>query len=278
MFQYLSMEERLFMVRLFFAQYHSPPAAGFAQSGEGTALLIARGANPNIQNHLGLTARQEARGEAMAVYSITEKSARPLTELIKKYPSVATVSTVAGAGIHDAFRDPLVSSAMPSSPAIFKSPVVAANPNPNAIVNDHHSGDHIHTAEQNNHMNLNSYKSSNGPTDPPEYNMNHDTGYPHENTFPEDRMMGGHPLDFVPVENENDNVDDTVPPLGHIYVEKGEKSLGFFVRCTTRKHVTAQFQMLVDDMHNMSLNWPFVECDMYFLDPGGMASVFKYLT
>lgn len=59
-------------------------------------------------------------------------------------------------------------------------------------------------------------------------------------------------------------------PLGHIYVEKGEKSLALFVRCTTRQHVTQQFQSLVDEMHNITLNWPFVESEMFFLDPGGL--------
>lgn len=34
-------------------------AAGFGQSGEGVALLLVRGANPNAQNKMGLTARQE---------------------------------------------------------------------------------------------------------------------------------------------------------------------------------------------------------------------------
>lgn len=232
-------------------------AAGFAQSGEGTALLIARGADPNIQNHLGLTARQEARGEAMTVYSITEKSARPLTELIKKYPRVAIVSTVAGAGLHAAFRDPMITSSMPSSTSVFKNPVVAA------VASTIASGGSI------------LYPHSEDHQEPP---LHSEGSYlPVEgqdmiNPFPEDRNWNGdaNPSVQSPIALETEEEElDTPTPLGHIYVEKGERSLAFFVRCTTRKHTNSQFQMLVDEMHNMALNWPFIECEMFFLDPGG---------
>jgi hypothetical protein len=44
-------------------------AAGFSQKGEVVALLLARGANPDIANTAGLTARQDARGQSIDVYT-----------------------------------------------------------------------------------------------------------------------------------------------------------------------------------------------------------------
>jgi len=44
-------------------------AAGFHQHEEVVAVLLFKGANPNISNNMGLTARQDARGQVLSAYA-----------------------------------------------------------------------------------------------------------------------------------------------------------------------------------------------------------------
>eukprot|EP01127_Copromyxa_protea_P019697 TRINITY_DN644_c0_g1_i9.p1 TRINITY_DN644_c0_g1~~TRINITY_DN644_c0_g1_i9.p1 ORF type:complete len:1380 (-),score=371.30 TRINITY_DN644_c0_g1_i9:163-4302(-) len=73
-------------------------AAGFNQHAECVALLLARGADPNAKNNVGLTARQDARGnEVLKVYKIWESSKskdKAIAALQKKYVSVMEVANV----------------------------------------------------------------------------------------------------------------------------------------------------------------------------------------
>lgn len=70
-------------------------AASFAQAGEVVALLLSQGADINLKNKQGMTARQEANGsEVIKVYKLLDKGGIPA--ITKEYPSIQALNATLG--------------------------------------------------------------------------------------------------------------------------------------------------------------------------------------
>jgi hypothetical protein len=239
---------------------HVTIAAGFGQCAEAVALLLARGANPNAQNKMGLTARQEARGEAMTVYSIIQKSNRVMQDLIKHYPCVGKISSVSSAGLHPSFEDPNTLYGSPTgATALFNIETL------DSLQMKAEMGMKLSTSE------ATLIKDKEDPEEDSEAGITEFkevAGSGSQVSSP--TVPSGSPGTQCGKTEKKTNPETMEgPPKGHILVERGDKCFAFFVRCTTRKHATEQFLELVAEMHNLALYWPFLEWETTFLDPAG---------
>lgn len=230
----------------------------------------------------------------MGVYSIIQKSSRPIPDLIKQYPSVAKVAAVTGAGLHSSFADPSTLYS-PTTASIFDPTDLFTMQNSMPLDSLQMKAELGMKLSRTETTLIGQQKEKELERERELEREFTETGNEPEDKISESKSVSlpdiASPVTSPRVDqlssspsevtrrlfkktgtrrfNISDEAADDGAPRGHIFVEKGEKSFTFFVRCTTRKHTTEQFQELVGEMHNLALFFPFIDWEMSFLDPGG---------